>query len=99
MTSFEVERTADGYLRINATIAQAFSPSDAVVALIRLHELWLYPLIGPESGGLLLKRRNAYGDRSALVSEVLPTDLTPGRRFAFWDAAQGVLRVTLDHAP
>jgi hypothetical protein len=92
----EVELTEGGYLRLDAELAAALFPGDALVAMRRGAELWLMPLIGPQSGGLLLKQRNAHGDRSALVREALPEPGPVGRRQAVWDARQGVLRVDLD---
>jgi len=90
-----VEFTADGYLRLAADLAAAHFPTDALVALPRGHELWLLPLIGPESGGLLLKQRNMHGDRSVLVREVLADDHPVGVRAALWDPANGALRVAV----
>ncbi|WP_348731114.1 hydrogenase maturation protease, partial [uncultured Mycolicibacterium sp.] len=66
-----VEFTADGYLRLDAALAAARFPSDAVTAVMRDGTFWLIPLRGPRSGGLLLKQRNPAGDRSVLVSELL----------------------------
>lgn len=91
----EVELTAAGDLRLSAEVAATFFPGDALVALPRGEELWLLPLVGTESGGLLLKQRNLAGDRSALVSEALPVDAAVGRRAAFWDEGAGALRVDL----
>lgn len=93
---FEVELTADGYVRIAADIAARFFPGDALVAMARGAELWLIPLIGPQGGGLLLKQRNARGDRAALVWEALPPGDTPrGVRAAYWDGEAGAVRVDL----
>jgi hydrogenase maturation protease len=91
----DVELTAEGYLRLDADVAAAYFPGDALVALPRGAELWLLPLVGPESGGLLLKQRNPLGDRSALVWEALPPGAPTGRRRAIWDAGNGALRVDL----
>lgn len=90
-----VELTADGYVRLDADVAAEFFPSDAVVAIRRGSELWLMPLIGPQGGGLLLKQRNARGDRSALVWEALPDGYATGAREAVWDAERGALRVDI----
>jgi hypothetical protein len=90
-----VELTADGYLRLEATVAADFFPSDALVAASRGDELWLMPLVGPEGGGLLLKQRNPAGDRSTLIWEALPAGAPVGRRQAFWDNENGALRVDL----
>jgi hypothetical protein len=91
----EVVLTDDGYLRIDAATAQEFFPSDALVALARDQELWLLPLVGPESGGLLLKQRNRVGDRTTLIWESLPPGAPTGQRQAVWDAERGALRVDL----
>ncbi|MGY4710106.1 hydrogenase maturation protease [Mycolicibacterium sp. CBM1] len=97
-----VQFTADGYLRVDAVLAASRFPSDAVAAVLRDDALWLIPLRGPRSGGLLLKQRNPAGDRSLLVREVL--DDRPGDRpvigvhRAFWDDAQQALRIPLEPA-
>lgn len=90
-----VEFTADGYLRLAAAVAAARFPSDAVAAVPRDGELWLFPLRGPSSGGLLLKQRNPAGDRAALVREVLGDDIPVGVTAAFWDDENKALRVPL----
>ncbi len=92
---FEVELTADGYLRMGAELATRHFGGDALVAVPRDSELWVMPLHSTAGGGLLLKQRNLAGDRSALVLESLPRDFSSGRRSAFWDQANGVLRVSL----
>ncbi|MDT7614229.1 MAG: hypothetical protein QOF00_1676 [Pseudonocardiales bacterium] len=90
-----VEFTADGYLRLDAQLAGSRFPSSAAVALIRGDQLWLLPLQGPQSGGLLLKQRNVAGDRSTLIREVLDDRIPVGVRPAYWDSEQGALRVPL----
>lgn len=99
-----VELTADGYLRLPARLAASRFPSDAAVALRREGQLWLLPLSGPRSGGLLLKQRNLAGDRSALVREILDGGLDGrpvpvGVRAARWDDANGALRIPLAPDP
>jgi hydrogenase maturation protease len=91
-----VEITADGYLRMDAVLAAGRFPSDAVAAVVRDGELWLYPLRGPSSGGLLLKQRNPAGDRAALVREVLGDGFPAGVRGASWDDENKALRIPLD---
>ncbi len=91
-----VEITADGYLRLGAALAASRFPSDALAAVPREGQLWLYPLRGPSSGGLLLKQRNPAGDRSALVREVLGDRFSSGVRTAFWDDEHKVLRIPLE---
>ncbi|OBA90716.1 hydrogenase maturation protease [Mycolicibacterium elephantis] len=94
-TRLQVEFTADGYVRLDARLAASRFPSDAVAAVRRDADLWLIPLRGPRSGGLLLKQRNPAGDRSTLVREVLDDDVPVGIRDAFWDDDQGALRVPM----
>lgn len=91
-----VEITPDGYLRLQADLAASRFPSDAVAAVVRDGALWLIPLRGPSSGGLLLKQRNPAGDRAALVREVLGDDFPTGMRPAFWDDTQKAMRIPLD---
>lgn len=90
-----VEFTDDGNLRLSASVASSFFPGDALVAVPHGAELWLVPLTGPESGGLLLKQRNLAGDRSTLIWEALPIEQPVGIRQAIWDPEQGALRVSL----
>ena len=88
-----VEFTADGYLRLDAALAAARFPSDAVTAVVRDGTFWLIPLRGPRSGGLLLKQRNPAGDRSVLVSELLRETSLQGVFQAFWDDDHAALRI------
>ncbi|MGE3286101.1 MAG: hydrogenase maturation protease [Pseudonocardia sp.] len=90
-----VELTDDGYMRVNATLAATRFPSDAVVAVVRDGALWLVPLRGPRSGGLLLKQRTPEGDRSVLVREVLGDSFRVGVYAAYWDDAQAALKIPL----
>ena len=91
-----VEITADGYLRLDAALAASRFPSDAVAAVARDEDqLWLFPLRGPSSGGLLLKQRNPAGDRTVLVHEVLGAGYPVGVRAAFWDDEHKALRIPL----
>ena len=91
-----VEFTAKGSLLISAHVAHRYFPSDALVAVPRGNELWLMPLVSTDGGGLLLKQRNANGDRSTLIWEALPPGASPiGEREAIWDDANGALRVDL----
>lgn len=91
----EVEFTAEGYLRLSAVLAASRFPSDAVVAVPRDGELWMFPLRGPSSGGLLLKQRNPVGDRAVLIHEVLADGFPVGVRPAFWDDEHKALRIPL----
>lgn len=90
-----VEFTPDGYLRLDAALAASRFPSDAVAAVVRDDDLWLIPLRGPRSGGLLLKQRNPAGDRSLLIREVVADLPLTGITSAFWDDAQKSLRIPL----
>lgn len=92
----EVEFTGEGYLRMGAEVASRYFPRDGLVALVRGPEMWLMPTHGDGSGGLLLKQRNAHGDRAVLVQEELPPRPVRGWRPAFWDESQGALRVALE---
>jgi hydrogenase maturation protease len=91
----EVEISADGYLRLDAALAASRFPSDAVAAVAREGQLWLFPLRGPSSGGLLLKQRNPVGDRTVLVHEILGADHPVGVHAAFWDDEHKALRIPL----
>lgn len=91
-----VEFTADGYVRLDADLAASRFPSNAVAAVVRDDDLWLIPLRGPRSGGLLLKQRTPAGDRATLVREVLDDRIPTGVREAFWDDAHKALRIPLD---
>lgn len=90
-----VEFTADGYLRLDSALAAGRFPSDAVAAVPRDGELWLYPLRGPSSGGLLLKQRNPAGDRAVLIHEVLAHGFPVGTCAACWDDEHKALRISL----
>jgi hypothetical protein len=96
----DVEITADGYLRLGASLAASRFPSDAIAAVPRDGELWLYPLRGPSSGGLLLKQRNPAGDRAVLIHTVLidlglADGFPVGVRAACWDDEHKALRIPL----
>lgn len=90
-----VEFTEAGDLRMSAAMATRHFPGDALVAARRGAELWLFPLTGPEGGGLLLKQRNASGDRSTLIWEALAGEHVVGERPAVWDPANAALRIAL----
>ncbi|HEY8416264.1 MAG TPA: hypothetical protein VIK99_10900 [Thermaerobacter sp.] len=89
-----VEITDGGYLHLPAEAAGRF-PAGTAIVLVRRGELWLLPVSHPGAGGLLLKWRNARGDRSVLVHEFLPEGTPPGPRQAFWDDEAGALRIPL----
>ena len=96
-----VELTPTGSLVIPAQLAQErLGDADSVLVSAKHGELLVSP-IGPRGvGGLILKRRNAKGDRSVLVLEQLPHDQgvpawDSGPRDAAWDPSKGSLRVPL----
>nr|WP_176562158.1 hydrogenase maturation protease [Mycolicibacterium palauense] len=89
---------ADGYLRMDAALAASRFPSSAVAAVLRDGDLWLIPLQGPRSGGLLLKQRNPAGDRSLLIREVVGDRALAGVYAAFWDDERRALHVPLESA-
>lgn len=90
----KLELTSTGYLHIPAEEAVRF-PWGTAIALVREEELWIMPVNHPGAGGLLLKWRNARGDRSVFVQELLPEGVSPGVRDAVWDDQLGALRVPL----
>ncbi|RDH78326.1 peptidase M52 [Mycolicibacterium moriokaense] len=90
-----VEFTDDGYLRLSSALAAAHFPAHVAVGAVRDGQLWLLPLRGPRNGGLLLKQRNAAGDRALLVRELLDDEIPVGSRQACWDSEQGALRIPL----
>jgi hypothetical protein len=94
--AIEVEFTAEGYLHLPGEVAGKYFPTDGLVALVRGPEMWLMPTHGNASGGFLLKRRNGRGDRTVLIWEVLQMRAIAGPRTAFWDEAQGALRVAFE---
>jgi hydrogenase maturation protease len=91
-----VEFTADGYLRLDASLAASRFASSAVAVLVENDDFWLIPLRGPRSGGLLLKQRTPAGDRSVLIHEVLGDRIPTGVRHGVWDDARAALRIPLD---
>lgn len=94
-----IEVTADGYVRIPAPVAVRYFPQGVVVALGHARELWLLPTRGPAVGGLVLKQRNAAGERSVLVREVMSDTVAPGLYPAWWDEQQGALRIGIEVSP
>ena len=80
---------------MSRTDAEEFFPEDTLLALWREGSLVLLPTRGAAAGGLLLKQRNAEGDRSLLISEVFEFDIPAGRFTAIWDDSIGGLRVNM----
>ena len=87
-----------GRLFLPAAVAAAhFGHVDAVVLLVRDGALLVLPVLRAQSGGSLLKRRNAAGDRVVAI----PDTLGPVHEFsasglgATWSDALGALVVEL----
>tara|TARA_R110002049_G_scaffold285698_4_gene466954 strand:+ start:71814 stop:72155 length:342 start_codon:yes stop_codon:yes gene_type:complete len=96
-TTLQMHLSADGYMRLSCTDSQHFFPDDTLLALWRDDSLVLLPTRGAAAGGLMLKQRNANGDRSLLISEVFDFDMPSGDFTAVWDDRIGGLRVNLPH--
>lgn len=65
-------RIGDGrVLLTRATCERYLAGSGSAVLLEREGQVFLVPLGGPSAGGLLLKQRNAQGDRVLLAEEFL----------------------------
>lgn len=90
---WELEFTSAGYLLMPADLATQLFPNDTLVVTQKDRELWLLPTRGVAAGGLLLKQRNAAGDRALLLAPSLPEETPAGSWPAFWDAKQAALRV------
>ncbi|MED3661751.1 hydrogenase maturation protease [Ureibacillus sp. FSL K6-8385] len=87
--------TETGYLQIPSEIAQRYFATGAVIAILDEHDLLIMPVNYVGAGGLILKYRNAKGDRSVLVSELLPDDVDYGPRTVEWDENALALRIPL----
>ncbi len=90
-----VELSATGYLTIGAAVAAKHFPADVLVARMDEGDLWLLPLQSAGNGGLVLKQRNAQGDRSLLIHEVLDFVAPAGKFKVEWVSQRGALRVHL----
>lgn len=88
--------TDTGYLHLSAELVAQYFASDSIIALPRAGELWLLPVANKASGGLLLKHRNAKGDRSVLIWEFLPEGTPAGLYVARWDDDAKALRLRLE---
>lgn len=97
MSPLRLELNRQGYLIVPAAAARELFPEDACAAVWRPPELQLVPLRAAHTGGFLMKQRNAAGDRSVLVWEVLPPDFPAGACDAFWDAENQILRLALPY--
>ncbi|WP_220794166.1 hydrogenase maturation protease [Nocardioides pelophilus] len=87
--------TADGYLHLDADLAERYFPAGVVGALADAGRVLLVPIRSQANGGHLLKRRNANGDRSLLIREILDADPEPGTCGVHWDMQRGALVVEL----
>ena len=98
MTQFRFEITPRDYLIVPAEVAAEYFPENACVAMLRTGELWILPIRGAASGGLLMKQRNLRGDRSVLVWEALGERYQPGGCEGVWDAENGAMRIKLSES-
>jgi len=96
-----VELTATGSLIIPADVAQTYMEgSESAMAATRGDALCVMPIRAHTVGGLIVKQRNARGDRSILVVEQLPRcdgvpAWTAGERAFRWDEEEKALRIPL----
>ena len=87
-----IQLTDDGYLRIDRHLAQHYFPEDTLVAFQREGQLVLMPTRGAAGGGLILKQRNAAGDRAVLLAELFQfREIPSGSYAATWDNSIGAL--------
>ena len=93
--AMQIELTERGYLILPVEVAERYFPGDSLVAIPRGQQLWLLPIQGQESGGLLMKRRNLRGDRSVLLVEVLGENARAGHYQPHWDEAASALIIDL----
>lgn len=93
--SFNVELTTAGYLIIDGIDAARFLAAPTVLIDTCDDQIVVTPLHHAAVGGLILKQRNARGDRAVLIKEHLPARAEAGTRRATWDAGACVLRVPL----
>lgn len=95
MPPLQLEVNCQGYLILPPEIAARYFPDNVCVAIWREPELWILPIHNSSAGGLLLKQRNAHGERSVLIWEALPTNWPTGLFPAFWDEDNAALRIAL----
>ncbi|HRH43089.1 MAG TPA: hypothetical protein PKY82_15775 [Pyrinomonadaceae bacterium] len=98
MPQLQLEITEQGYLILPQTVATQYFSENVCVAIWREPELWILPIYSSNAGGFLLKQRNALGDRSVLIHEVLPNGWKSGTYPTFWDAENGSMRIALKNA-
>jgi hydrogenase maturation protease len=97
--SSEIELTTTGYLHMSAAFAGRHFPADVCAASVRDEELLLHPIHSQANGGHLLKLRNAVGDRSMLVRELLGDRALVGTYPAVWDEARGCVVIGIGRQP
>ncbi|MEK7725054.1 MAG: hydrogenase maturation protease [Acidobacteriota bacterium] len=97
MSQFQLEITEQGYLIFPQVVANQYFPEDVCVAIWREPELWILPIHSSNAGGFLLKQRNAIGDRSVLIHEILPQNWQHGIHLAIWDIENVALRIALNY--
>lgn len=90
-------RFAAGSIHLPAALAERhFADACGVIVLVRQGDVLMMPVRRVETGGYLLKRRNAAGDRVAVISDVLADhglEALEGEFGCGWDEAQGALVV------
>ena len=89
-----------GAVYLPAAVADTyFKGIEAVIMLIREGELLVMPVHQMGSGGCLLKRRNAAGDRVASAPDVFEAngfgDLAADELAGGWSSKAGAFRITL----
>lgn len=95
MKKLKCQITETGYLQIPSEIAQRYFTTGAIIAMLQGQNLLIMPVNYVGAGGLILKYRNAKGDRSVLIAEFLPDDVDYGQRDVQWDEKALALRIPL----
>lgn len=91
----ECHITEKGYLHIPAKEAKQYFNTGAIIVQIKKSDLVIMPTSYVGAGGLILKYRNAKGDRTVFIGEILPEDVHYGVREAKWDEDLLAFRVPL----
>ncbi|GAA3601024.1 hydrogenase maturation protease [Marihabitans asiaticum] len=94
----QVEITTAGNLHLPAALAGRYFANDLLLTRRVDDRLELVPVRGAVAGGLVLKQRNAAGDRSLLVSEVLGFEPISGCFDFEWDEDRRVGLIDLTPA-
>lgn len=95
MRKVECQITETGYLHIPAEEANKHFNTGAIIVQVKQDHLILMPTSYVGAGGLILKYRNAKGDRTVFIDEILPDDVHYGPRKAEWDEELLAYRVSL----